>query len=63
LLVFTEESIAIFHDLMASTDQVEVVFLEEFLELLPTEDKSTPSLIFLPIASILIWVIPKKVSD
>ena len=61
LLVLAEESITIFHDLVTSANQIKVVSLQEFFELLPSENKSTASLIFLPVASVFIGVVPQEV--
>jgi hypothetical protein len=46
---------------MASTNQVEVVFLKEFLELLSSEHESAASLIFFPVTSVFVGVIPEEV--
>jgi hypothetical protein len=47
---------------MSSTDQIEVMFVEELLELLSAKDIAAASLILLPISDIFIRVIPKQIS-
>jgi hypothetical protein len=49
----------IFLDLVPSANQVKIVFLEEFFELLSTENVSATSFVVLPVSSIFIRVIPE----
>ena len=63
LLILSKEPVAIFHDLMASANQVKVVVFKELFQLLFAEHKPTASLIFFPAMGIFIWVIPEEVGD
>jgi len=46
---------------MASADQVKVVLLEELLQLLSAKHESAPSLIFFPVTSVFVRVVPEEV--
>jgi len=61
LLVFSEEAVAVLHHLMASADQVKVVFFEELLQLRLAKHVSAASLVLLPVPCILVGVIPEQV--
>ena len=63
LLVLSEEAVAVFHDLMASADEVQVVPLKKLVELLLAEHPAASSLILLPVSCIIIRIIPEQVSD
>ena len=61
LLVLAEEAIPIFHYLVTSANQIKVVSLQELLQLFLSEDEPTASLIFFPVASVFIRVVPEEV--
>ena len=46
---------------MASADQVKVVLLQELLQLLSAKHESAPSLIFFPVTSVFVRVVPEEV--
>lgn len=60
--MLAEESVAVFHYLVAPANQVEVVALEELLELLAAENPATASLVLLPVSDVFIRVVPYQVS-
>ena len=62
LLVFSEEAITIFHDLVTTADQIEIMLPEELLQLRPTEDVATATFILLPVSYVFIRVIPEQIS-
>jgi hypothetical protein len=58
LLVLSEETISIFHDLMSSANQIEVMLFEEFFKLFPSKNEATASFVLFPVSHVVIWVIP-----
>mgnify|MGYP000939168349 CR=1 FL=1 len=48
---------------MATANQVQVVSLQEFFELLTSKDPSTTSFIFFPVSNVFIGIIPKQIRD
>jgi hypothetical protein len=58
LLVLSKETVTIFHDLMSSANQIEVMPLKEFFQLLSSEHKSAASLVLLPVSHVVVGVIP-----
>ena len=62
LLVFSEEAVTIFHDLVATTDQIEVMLPQELLQLRSTEYVAAATFVLLPISHIFIRVIPQQIS-
>lgn len=48
---------------MATTNEIEVVSLQEVLKLLLSKYVSAPSLVLLPVSDILIGIIPQEISD
>ena len=63
LLVFAEEAITIFHDLMASADEVQIVPFEELVELLLAEDPTAASFVLFPVSHVFVWIVPEQVGD
>lgn len=59
LLILSKEAETIFLNLVPSANQVKIVFLEEFLELLSTENVPATSFVVLPVSGIFVGVIPE----
>ena len=48
---------------MSSADEIKIVSLKEFFELLPSKYVATASLVLLPVSHVLFGVVPEKISD
>jgi len=61
--MLSEEAVAVLHNLVTSADQIEVVTLEEFLQLLSAEDPAASSLVLFPVSDVFIGIIPDKIGN
>lgn len=59
LLILSEEAVAVLHDLMPATYEVQVVVLQELLQLFVAKDLTATSLVFCPVRHIFIRIVPK----
>lgn len=62
LFVLAKEPIPILHNLVSTADQVKVMSVQAFFELLMPENISTASFIFFPAAGIFIRIVPEQIS-
>ncbi len=61
--MFSKEAISVFHELMSSTYQIEIVFCQALFKLFVTEDPAAASLVFFPVSSVFVWVVPDQVGN
>ena len=61
LLVLAKESIPVLHHLVASANQVQVMFSQELLQLWSTEDIATATLILFPVGDGFVRIVPQQI--
>ena len=61
-LPLREELVAIFDDLMRTTDQVHVMFLQESRYHVRTESERNSTIVLTPSSDVFVWVRPEKIA-